>query len=169
MFDNNVESPLMKSKITLRPARGTDKSVIRSLVFGARLNPTGLDWQRFVVGIDSSGEVVACAQIKPHRDGSQELASLVVSPEYRGQGIARLIMEHLIQHHAGDLYLMCRASLGAFYRKFGFEAVAGTEMPPYFQRVSRLASLAEILREEGVSLLIMRLAAGRGSHSVLKR
>ena len=100
------------------------------------MNPTGLDWRRFVLGVDSFDEVVACAQIKLHREGSQELASLVVSPDRRGQGIARLILQHLIQHNDGDLYLMCRASLGAFYRKFGFMVISEPEMPPYFQRLS---------------------------------
>jgi N-acetylglutamate synthase-like GNAT family acetyltransferase len=156
----------MKSKITLRPARRVDKTKIRSLVLGARLNPTGLDWRRFVVGVDSFDEVVACAQIKPHRDGSQELATLVVSPDCRGQGIARLILQHLIQHNDGDLYLMCRASLGVFYRKFGFNGISEPEMPLYFQRVSKLASLAEILRKEGESLLILRRAADRDSDNL---
>jgi amino-acid N-acetyltransferase len=147
----------MGPKITIRPAIEADKPKIRDLVWDAHLNPTGLDWRRFVVGVNARGVVIACAQIKPHRDGSQELASLVVSPEYRGNGIARKLMEHLIRHHTGDLYLMCRASLGGFYRKFGFSAVDVEEMPPYFQRISRLAALAELLRKEGETLLIMRL------------
>lgn len=151
----------MEPEITFRAAEETDQSEIRSLVWEARLNPTGLDWRRFIVGVDSNETVIACAQIKPHRDGSQELASLVVSPHHRGQGIARHIMEYLIQNHTGDLYLMCRSSLGEFYKKFGFEVVGESEMPPYFRRVSRLSTLAEVLQKEGESLLIMRIETQR--------
>ena len=46
----------------------------------------------------SQGEVIGCAQIKPHRDGSRELASLVVHPDYRGQGIARRMIQYLTKH-----------------------------------------------------------------------
>jgi len=118
------------------------------------------------LAVDTLGEVIGCAQIKPHRDGSHELASLVVSPDFRNRGIGRLILEHLIQNHAGDLYLMCRASLGAFYQKFGFKAVVEAEMPTYFQRISRLVSLVEFLGKEGESLLIMHLGADRDVGSV---
>jgi amino-acid N-acetyltransferase len=153
----------MKSKITLRPARETDKPVIRRLVFRARLNPSGIKWQRFIVGVVPTGDVIACVQIKPHRDGSQELASLVVAPEYRGKEIARLVLEHLLQNQKGDLYLMCRSSLGGFYRKFGFIGIPEPQMPPYFQRISRLASIAAILREEGETLLVMHRSPDQGS------
>lgn len=155
----DVELPFMKINVTLRPAKDTDQPRIRNLVLGARLNPTGLDWRRFIVAVDEFDEVIACAQIKPHRDGTHEMASLVVSPGFQNRGVARLILERLIQDHQGDLYLMCRSSLGSFYQKFGFKAVSEPELPPYFYRVSRLVSLTEFLRKEGESLLIMRLSA----------
>lgn len=145
----------MRSKITLRPAQFVDRRQINYLVWRARLNPTGLDWRRFVVASSPDGKVIACAQIKPHRDGSEELASLVVDPDYRNQGIARQIVEHLIQKQDGNLYLMCRASLGDFYRKFGFKVISVPDMPPYFQRVSKLTSIAKFMRKEGETLLVM--------------
>jgi amino-acid N-acetyltransferase len=146
----------MKGKVTLRAATKADRREIRNLVWGARLNPMGLDWRRFVVAVNPAGEVIACVQIKPHRDGSQELASLVVSPDYRGRGIARYILERLMQDHGGELYLMCRASLGEFYRKFGFEVVTENTMPPYFSRISKLASLLGLFRDQEESLVIMK-------------
>ncbi len=141
--------------VLLRPAVAAEAPRIRQLVRAERINPTGLDWQRFTVAVNLQGEVVGCAQIKTHRDGSAELASLVVGPQYRGQGIARVLVEYLIEIHGGTLYLMCRASLGDFYTKLGFQIVPKPEMPPYFHRVSRLASLVEILQKEGETLLVM--------------
>jgi amino-acid N-acetyltransferase len=141
---------------SLRPSIPSDFPAIKNLVRTAQINPTGLKWPRFVIAESDLGEVIGCAQIKPHRDGSFELASLVVAENYRGQGIARSIVAHLTTHHEGTLYLMCRSSLREFYQKLGFAPVSEPQMPPYFRRISRLASLAEFLQKEGETLLVMR-------------
>ncbi len=141
---------------SLRKATEEDSSAIRSLVLKGGINPTGLDWARFVVAEDDSGEVIGCAQLKPHRDGSVELASLVVDEEQRGRGIARVLIEYLIEAHDGDLHLMCRSSLGPLYEKFGFYALEQDEMPRYFRRVSKLVGIIEPLRRDGETLLVMR-------------
>lgn len=140
----------------LRPALPQDQASIRNLVRIGRINPTGLDWERFVVAVSSEGEVIGCGQIKPHRDGSYELASLVTHPRWRGKGVARALIEHLSASHPGELYLMCRSELGPFYEKFGFRIVQPEEMPRYFRRISRMVKLLEILRREGSSLLVMK-------------
>jgi len=150
----------MRTQITLRKARKDDRPGINKLVRRSHLNPTGLDWKRFVVATDSDGKVISCGQIKTHRDGSSELASLVVDNRYRGQGIARAVVDFLIQSHQGDLYLMCRSTLGNFYLLFGFAVIAETEMPIYFRRVSRVASIARKLRDNGSILLVMKRGCG---------
>lgn len=144
----------------LRRAVEEDDAAIRALIKEGRINPTGLKWPRFVVAVNSVGEVVGCGQVKSHRDGSIELASLVVTAEWRGQGLARAIIEYLVCEHPEDMYLMCRSSLGDFYARFDFRALQETEMSPYFRRISRLASLAEFLRKDGETLLVMKRGAG---------
>ena len=139
----------------IRMAVEADATAIQQLVRQARLNPTGLNWRHFWVAVTPKNQVVGCVQIKPHRDGSQELASLVVAEPYRGQGIARVLVENLLQEHAGPLYLMCRSELGPFYMRFGFHSLTVDEMPTYFRRISRLAGLAEWMQKEGSHLLIM--------------
>ena len=141
----------------LRPATSEDIPHVRTLVISGHINPTGLDWKRFVVAVNAEAErdVIGCGQIKPHRDGSHELASIVVEPAWRGRGVARGIIEHLIASKEGSLYLMCRSALGPLYEKFCFRALEYDKMPKYFQRVSRLTSVIEILRKEGETLLLM--------------
>lgn len=139
----------------LRPAVEEDAVTIRSLVRMGQINPVGLDWERFVVAEAEDGQVVGCCQIKPHRDGSSELASLVVHPDWRGLGIARALIEHFLAEFDGDLYLMCRSNLGSMYEKFGFQEAARDEMPRYFQRVMRLVGIFEIVRGDGEGGLIM--------------
>lgn len=146
----------MDSKIKILKATKKDRWKIRFMVWSACLNPIGLIWRRFVVSLDSSGRVIACGQIKVHRDGSNELSSLVVSPQFRGQGFARSIVEYLIREHSGSLYLICKGKLAGFYKKFGFRLVNQDELPPYFSRVHHLTSLFLIFAEEENSLLIMR-------------
>ena len=139
----------------LRPATATDAPVIRSLVYAARINPTGLELRRFVVALAPDGGVIGCGQIKPHRDGSRELASIVVAPAWRGNGVARAIIEHLVSNHPGSLYLTCRAGLGPFYERFGFRVADEAQMTPYFCRLSRLAGLIGFVGRQDEGLLVM--------------
>lgn len=113
-----------------------------------------------MVVVDGDGSVVGCGQVKPHRDGSHELASIVVAEDWRGRGMARYIIEHLLEQNPGVLYLMCRSSLGPMYEKFGFSGIGKEEMPTYFRRVSQLAGLAEVMRQDGETLLVMRRPGG---------
>ena len=109
----------MVTNYKLRPAEAKDANAIRVLIIKSRINPTGLDWQRFVLAVTDEDEIIGCGQIKPHRDGSLELASIAVAPAWRGKGLARTIIEHLLAAHQGVLYLMCQSSLGPLYEKFG--------------------------------------------------
>jgi N-acetylglutamate synthase-like GNAT family acetyltransferase len=140
----------------LRAATEADDPIIRELVHLGRINPTGLHWQRFILAETNEGMVVGCGQIKPHGDGSDELASIVVHSDWRGGGIARMIIEDLVASHPGELYLMCRSELGLLYEKFGFRAIPSEKMPRFFRRISRLAGLLGSLAREGTSLLVMK-------------
>lgn len=135
----------MKSEIdlpqgfSLRVATSADQTVIRRLVTTARINPSGLDWRRFFVIQDPYGRVVACGQVKPHRDGSRELASLAVAAQLRNRGLGGALVTALQKHHGSPLYLMCRSNLTTYYERFGFqELTEEMEQPPYYKRVRRL-------------------------------
>jgi len=141
---------------SLRPARQEDQSTIRSLIRTAGLNPFGLDWPHFTLAVDAAGEVVGCVQLKPHKDGSTELASLLVVDSWRGRGLGRVLIEAAVAAHDGTLYLMCRPQMETLYRKFGFSPVQEEEMPPYFRRISRLAKVVGGRRKPPEGPLIMR-------------
>jgi N-acetylglutamate synthase-like GNAT family acetyltransferase len=138
----------------IRPATKQDFPTIRSLVSKARINPTGLGWERFWVA-EAAGEVVGCGQVKPHKDGSRELASLVVHPAWRGRGLARTLIEHFLEIEEGPLYLTCRADLGPFYQKFGFGTVAVEEMPKYFRLVYKFINAGKLVGLEELRILVM--------------
>ena len=125
----------------LRLAKEADRTAIHRLIRQVGINPTGLDWQRFTVAVDDRDRVVGCGQIKNHRAGVRELASLAVAPGWRGRGMAGAIILELMHEAGPPLWLMCRSSLVSLYAKFGFEEVGPDEdQPGYFRRIRTLAS-----------------------------
>ncbi|MBI4732442.1 MAG: GNAT family N-acetyltransferase [Chloroflexi bacterium] len=146
------------AEFLIRPARREDSPAIRSLIFAVHINPTGLDWRRFLVAVTPQEDFLGCGQVKRHADGSRELASLAVQEQARGRGVARaIILELLRQETARPLYLMCRAALEPLYIKFGFRPISLQEMPPYFRRISRLERLVNRKGNPEDRLLVMRL------------
>jgi len=143
----------------LRPALQADLASIKELIHLGEINPTGLDWKRFVVATYQKGEVIGCGQLKPHGKEILELASIAVHPKHRNQGVASAIIENLLADSPRPLYLMCRSRLEPLYQKFGFHAIYYEEMPRYFQRISRLAGwVGTVARfEEGDGLSVMKL------------
>jgi N-acetylglutamate synthase-like GNAT family acetyltransferase len=153
MSTKSEEEPI---EVVFRPARQEDFTAIRDLIRAVQINPLGLDWKRFIIAVDSGGRLIACGQIKPHQDGSMELASIAVIPEMRRRGIATKIIERLIRSNSGPLYLTCRASLEEFYMRFRFSRLETTEMPAYFRRIARMARIARALKLVPIELLVMK-------------
>ena len=146
------------SKFLLRAATKEDAAPIRDLVNRVQINPTGLDWHRFVLAVDDSGRMLGCGQLKPHGTKIVELASIAVEPGHRRQGIARAIIEHLLSVSGRPLYLTCRAKLGPFYEQWGFHALGMDEMPPYYRRLARFVrTLTPFFRDGDGGLLVMEL------------
>jgi N-acetylglutamate synthase-like GNAT family acetyltransferase len=141
--------------LIFRSATKDDFPAIRSLIHEVGINPTGLDWHRFLIATSRTGELVGCGQIKPHGDGSRELASIAVREQDRGQGVARTLIQLLLEGQPRPIHLTCRARLGSFYNQYGFRVIGQNEMPPYFRRISRLVKLFNHGGDDG--LLVMRL------------
>lgn len=121
-------------EFTLRPAARSDAFAIRLLIWRVRINPMNLNWRRFVVAVDRQGRLLGCGQVKPHGDGSRELASIASQLNARGQGVAHAIIAHLLEQSAPPLYLTCSARLEGFYRRFGFRVLLPAEMPSDLRR-----------------------------------
>jgi N-acetylglutamate synthase-like GNAT family acetyltransferase len=147
----------MEASFSLRPATEADFPEIKALIRQVRINPTGLDWRRFTVAANSSGQMIACAQLKPVPGGLTELASLAVRPLFRHQGIARALIEYLLAEAPRPVYLTCRSSLGKLYEKFGFRALQADETPPYYRRLQRLAGVFMELTRRNETLFVMKL------------
>jgi len=127
------------------------------MVRAARLNPLGIRWDRFRVAVDNSDNVIGCAQVKGHRDGTRELASLVVRGKWRGRGVGRALVKVLQKEYGPPLWLTSRSSLVPYYQRFGFiEPEEGVYKPAYFRWVSRLVNTLGLIASRGEYLAVMQ-------------
>jgi N-acetylglutamate synthase-like GNAT family acetyltransferase len=141
---------------TLRPATKADAARIRQIISLVQINPISLNWRRFILATDREDRIIGCGQLKPHADGSLELASIAVLPDWRGNGIARTIIDHLLEQYPGTLFLTCRSQLEPMYQKFGFQSLQFDDMPPYFRRLSRIVALFNKLFHQSDHMLVMK-------------
>jgi N-acetylglutamate synthase-like GNAT family acetyltransferase len=148
--------PVSESAFTLTRAVEGDDAVIHSLIRAAHINPLGIEWQRFLVARGAAGEVVGCAQVKPHRDGARELASIVTVESWRGRGVATALIRRWMEDAGPPLWLTCRSGLVPFYTRFGFRDVEPQEpQHKYFRRIRRVAATLALLASLGERLAVM--------------
>ena len=141
---------------TIRPATEADQVTIRRLIREANLNPMSLDWPNFVVA-EQDGGVVGIGQVKPHRDGSRELASIAVVPAQQGSGVGSAVIRTLLAREAGVLHLTCRRTMQGYYERFGFRRLEPAEFPRYFRRLIPIVNTFARLR--GIEIVVMRREA----------
>ncbi len=72
--------------------------------------------------------VVAAARILEPAPAVFLLRNLTVEPEKRRQGLARLLMQHILNGHQ-PLYCYCRPYLGSFYQSLGMRQTTPDQVP----------------------------------------
>ena len=124
------------------------------MIRAAGLNPISLGWPNFLVAEDG-GDIVGIGQVKTHRDGSRELASIAVVPSRQGDGIGSSVINALLDRHGGGvLFLTCQRAMQGYYERFGFRRIPRKEFPRYFARLMPLANaFARLARTE---IIVMR-------------
>ena len=143
---------------TLRPARKEDAPAIRALIWKVRINPLGLDWRHFIIAVDERERLIATGQIKPHRDGTFELASIATEPAWRGRGVASEVIRRLMDQAPRPLYLMTITPTAPFYLRFGFRALNSSAMPADIARLAHLAAwLRRITFSRQPALVVMAI------------
>jgi N-acetylglutamate synthase-like GNAT family acetyltransferase len=141
----------------IRPATQDDQPAIRRVIAEVHLPRMNLQWPNFVV-VEEDREIVGMGQVKSHRDGSRELASIAVVPKRQGDGLGTAVIEALLGREVrAVLHLSCRRELETYYERFGFSRVEPAEYPPYFRRATRMANL--VTRLFGIHLIVMRREA----------
>lgn len=71
------------------------------------------------------------------RQPAVQLGAVATRPEFRGQGLARVLMEHVLDRHAAaPAFLFANDSVLDFYPRFGFRRAA--EVQPFIQLTAPL-------------------------------
>ena len=145
--------------IDIRHAREEDQEIIVSFIRQAKLNPRNLKWQNFLVAEDN-GKVVGIRQVKIYEQGTREIASGFVLPEYRRQGISARLMKALLERETGPLYTMVNEKRAPYYEPFGFRRVDVSQLPPDFRNeywIGRIVTtLFSMLSRDRVRIIPMR-------------
>jgi len=123
--------------IQIRPATAADQDTIRHIVRLGKLPPYSLKWQHFLVA-EEDGRVIGVGQIRQH-GGHNELGSLAVLPERRGQAVGAQLMAALETRAGLPLYLFCREPLETYYQRFGYRLVRLPEAPGQLKMMALLA------------------------------
>ena len=144
--------------IDIRPAQEEDQETIVAFIRQAKLNPRNLKWQNFLVAEDN-GNVVGVRQVKVYEQGTREIASGFVLPEYRRQGISARLMKALLDRETGPLYTMVNEKRAPYYEPFGFRRVDVSQLPSDFRqeyRIGRIVTtLMSLFRDERVRIVPM--------------
>ena len=113
---------------------------------------------RFVVGVDGRGSIVACGELAPLSSSVAEIRSLVVNERRRGQGLGRRIVDELKSRARAAGYddLCVFAHQPAYFAHMGFSIVPHTWLPekimtdcrncPLFRRCEQFAMVTDLDR-----------------------
>jgi amino-acid N-acetyltransferase len=111
---------------------------------------------RFVVGVDGRGAIIACGELAPLSSSLAEIRSLVVSETRRGEGLGRLIVDELRARAQGAGYsdLCVFAHQPAYFAHMGFSIVPHTWLPekitadcrhcPLFRKCEQFAMVMDL-------------------------
>ena len=132
---------------------------IISFIRQAKLNPRNLHWQNFLVA-EKDGEIVGIRQVKVYSQGTREVASGFVLPQYRRQGISAQLMKALLARETGPLFTMVNEKRSAYYEQFGFRRVEVSQLPPDFRKEYRIGrivtTLFSLFRKDRVRIIPLR-------------
>jgi len=145
--------------ISIRPARQEDQQTIVSFIRQAKLNPRNLHWEHFLVA-EENGKIVGIRQVKVHPQGTREVASGFVLPEYRNKGVSARLMNDILTRKTGTLYTMINEKWSPYYEQFGFRRVDGNQLPADFRKEYRIGkiitSLISVFMKDKVRIIPMK-------------
>jgi amino-acid N-acetyltransferase len=148
----------------IRRATVCDQAAIDRLVRRAGLNPRALDWRAFVIA-EADHHIVGVAQVRRHRDGTRELASLVVEAEDRGRGIAARMIDALLAGEAQPVFTLWDRRYAEHFTRWGFQPIPAADLPKSLKRQLRVGqvvtAIGSLIRRQRIRLIPMRRPSGK--------
>jgi len=129
------------SRYVVRRARTTDVAAIRSIVeayaadrilLGKDVVTLYEDVPDFRVAVDTDGRLVGCGAVHVMWEDIAEVRTLAVLPEFRRQGIGRMILDELLRTAAdlGVEQVVCLTFEVDFFARYGFEVATSLQVAP---------------------------------------
>mmetsp|Transcript_33296 Transcript_33296/g.72644 ORF Transcript_33296/g.72644 Transcript_33296/m.72644 type:complete len:257 (-) Transcript_33296:2822-3592(-) len=140
--------------VRFRKGREQDLPIIQRMVFEEKMNPLQLDPTRFLIAEDNAGvikgagqlkswpclyrmqdwrgQVVRALNLKPNWEGELfELASLVITPDSRGQGVGSALVQELLATAGpeADICVLTIEPTVPFYERLGFSVLEPEDVP----------------------------------------
>jgi amino-acid N-acetyltransferase len=121
-----------------------------------QLSELSAHFERFVVGVDGRGSIIACGELAPLSRARAEIRSLVVSEKRRGESLGRHVVEEIRRRASADGFdeLCVFAHQPAYFVHLGFSIVPHTWLPeklsadcwncPLFRRCEQFALVADL-------------------------
>lgn len=132
-------SPLPAAQSRVRPATVADADRIHELIANysaiGKLLPRSkaeiLRRIRDFFVVERQGEVLGCGALEVFSGELGEIRSLVVDERHRGEGLGRLLAEHMIAEarRLGLTRMMALTYMPEFFHKLGFETVPKSALP----------------------------------------
>ena len=122
--------------VSVRAAQGGDLSAIKELLQQSGLPTSGVEeWLSQYLVAEHERHVVAVAGLELYGD-SALLRSVGVSPEWRGSGLGRQLVDRLLaeaeQRGTRDVYLLTTTA-EHYFPRFGFACIARDQVPEQVQ------------------------------------
>ncbi|GMH35175.1 hypothetical protein BSKO_03043 [Bryopsis sp. KO-2023] len=119
---------------SFRKGRESDLDTIRKMIWAERMNPLGLDHNRFLVAVGDDGDLLGFAQVeaKPSEEKKEyvEFRTLIVKDQARGDGLGSALAKELLEKYPeDDVYMTTIGSSTDFYERLGFKEVQEKDMP----------------------------------------
>jgi amino-acid N-acetyltransferase len=118
--------------VAVRPAQGQDLSAVTELLQASGLPIRGVqEWLPHFLVAEHEGDVVAVAGLELYGP-SALLRSVGVRPEWRGSGLARHLVDRLLEQArergTHDVYLLTTTA-EHYFPRFGFACVSRDQVP----------------------------------------
>ena len=143
--------------VIYRPGTQSDQPAIAAAVLREAMNPLFLEPERFILACDAADEqrILGFGQLRP-LSGAWELASLVVEPEARGQGLGSEVVRRLLAQVEDDaVWLLTLENTRPFYEPLGFYE-ARPSVAPLTMRLEQAAGSVVARAVAGQRCIVMR-------------
>jgi len=139
------------STISYLDAKSEDMIAITDLINSVHGDDRNLDHRQFIVAKDLE-KIVGCIRTIQVESDCKEMASLVVLPEYRKQGIGSTLVDLILKKDLSrPLYLVCHREKIPLYTPHAFHEVGVQKIPETLQR-----DFIEMKQHKGDDIVVMQ-------------